>query len=130
MPMLRGMNDRPDAGEVAMMAIIIGEIFLVGIIIMIAGIWLAIERGPDRVSGTEVWLWLCGMISGIGFGVLVMMAIIIGEIFLVGIIIMIAGIWLAIERGPDRLSDTEVWLWLYGVISGIGLGALVAWRWC
>jgi len=43
---------------------------------------------------------------------------------------MIAGIWLAIERGPDRLSDTEVWLWLYGVIFGIGLGALVAWRWC
>ena len=113
-----------------MMAIIIDEIFIFGIITMIAGIWLAIERGPDRVSGTEVWLWLCGMISGIGLGALVMMAIIIGEIFLVGIIIMIAGIWLAIERGPDRLSDTEVWLWLYGVIFGIGLGALVAWRWC
>ena len=78
-----------------MMAIIIDEIFIFGIIIMIAGIWLTIERGPDRLSDTEIWLWLCGMISGIGFGVLVMMAIIIGEIFLVGIIIMIAGIgWL------------------------------------
>jgi len=111
------------------MAIIIDEIFLIGIITMIAGIWLAIERGPDWVSGTEVWLWLCGVISGIGLGALVMMAIIIDEIFLIGIITMIAGIWLAIERGPDRVSDTEVWLWLYGVIFGIGLGALVAWRW-
>jgi len=115
---------------VAMMAIIIDEIFLIGIITMIAGIWLAIERGPDWVSGTEVWLWLCGMISGIGLGALVMMAIIIGEIFIFGIIIIIAGIWLAIERGPDRLSDTEVWLWLCGMISGTGFGVLVAWRWC
>jgi divalent metal cation (Fe/Co/Zn/Cd) transporter len=64
------------------------------------------------------------------FGVCGTSAIIIDEIFLVGIIIMIAGIWLAIERGPDLVSGTEVWLWLYGVISGIGLGVLVAWRWC
>jgi len=113
-----------------MMAIIIDEIFIFGTMTMIAGIWLAIERGPDRLSDTEVWLWLGGVISGIGLGALVMMAIIIDEIFIFGIIIMIAGIWLAIERGPDRLSDTEVWLWLYGVIFGIGLGALVAWRCC